>query len=324
MEMVQFFPIAHLYPPLVQLDPIMWDPFRYKLGGRLLNGKGEEFIGESGDASGAYTTPRDTATYKIFREVEEGRGSPHGGVYLDFRMIDSGALKAGFGPVIDILARQGIDLTRDMVEVSPMAHFMLGGIVVDTAMQTGVEGLLACGEAIAGMHGANRLSGNAITEALVTGRIAGETAAVRRGLPRAAIEASIAHQWSALQAFWHPRAVTRDEASIDEFKARLQRAMWTGAGPLRTGEKLEGTLRGIRAIVAESADVALAPRPEFALNLQEKVELRSMLAVAEAIVTAALARRESRGAHIRLDFPEQDDVATPLSLTRAGAEWSLA
>ena len=324
MEMVQFFPIAHLYPPLVQLDPIMWDPFRYKLGGRLLNGRGEEFLDESGDASGAYTTPRDTATYKIFHEVEAGRGSPHGGVYLDFRMIGSDALKAGFGPAIDILARQGIDLTRDMVEVSPMAHFMLGGILVDTAMQTRVEGLLACGEAIAGMHGANRLSGNAITEALVSGRIAGETAGARRRLPRAPIEEPLAHEWAALRAFWHPRAVTRDEASIDAFKARLQRTMWAGAGPLRTGEKLEQTLREIREIDAESADVALAPCAAFALNLQEKVELRIMLALAEAIVVAALARRESRGAHIRLDFPEQDDIAVARFLTRAGAGWSLA
>ncbi|MGA2393978.1 MAG: FAD-binding protein [Candidatus Lustribacter sp.] len=324
MEMVQFFPIAHLYPPLVQLDPIMWDPFRYKLGGRLLNGRGDEFLDESGDASGAYTTPRDTATYKIFHEVEAGRGSPHGGVYLDFRMIEPGALKAGFGPVIDILARQGIDLTRDMVEVSPMAHFMLGGIVVDTAMRTGVEGLLACGEAIGGMHGANRLSGNAITEALVSGRIAGETAGARRGLPRAPIADALAQEWAALEAFWHPRAVKRDEASIDAFKARLQQTMWAGAGPLRTAETLARTLRDIRAIDAESADVALAPQAAFALNLQEKAELRIMLAVAEAIVIAAIARRESRGAHIRLDFPEQDEVATPLRLTRDGAGWSLA
>jgi succinate dehydrogenase/fumarate reductase flavoprotein subunit len=239
-------------------------------------------------------------------------------------MIAPDALKAGFGPVIDILARQGIDLTHDMVEVSPMAHFMLGGIVVDTTMRTGVEGLLACGEAIGGMHGANRLSGNAITEALVTGRIAGETAAARRGLPRAPIGDSLAHEWSALQAFWHPRAVTRDEASIDAFKARLQRTMWAGAGPLRTGETLDRTLRDIREIAAESTDVALAPATAFALNLQEKAELRIMLAVAEAIVIAAIARRESRGAHIRLDFPEQDDVAVPLFLTRAGAGWALA
>jgi succinate dehydrogenase/fumarate reductase flavoprotein subunit len=323
MEMVQFFPIAHLYPPLVQLDPIMWDPFRYKLGGRLLNGQGEEFLGESGDASGAYTTPRDTATYKIFREVEEGRGSPHGGAYLDFRMVPADRLRAGFGPVIDILARQGIDLTRDMVEVSPMAHFMLGGIAVNADMETGVDGLLACGEAIAGMHGANRLSGNAITEALVTGRIAGETAVARRDVARAPVDAALAQEWSQLQAFWHPRAVTRDEASIDELKARLQRTMWAGAGPLRTGEKLERTLADVRALIAESADIALAPLEAFALNLQEKVELRFMLAVAESIVLSAIERRESRGAHVRLDFPEQDDVAVARFLERAGDGWSV-
>jgi succinate dehydrogenase / fumarate reductase flavoprotein subunit/fumarate reductase (CoM/CoB) subunit A len=323
MEMVQFFPIAHLYPPLVQLDPIMWDPFRYKLGGRLLNGNGEEFLGESGDASGAYTTPRDTATYKIFREVEAGRGSPHGGAYLDFRMIGADALKAGFGPVIDILARQGIDLTRDMVEVSPMAHFMLGGIAVDAAMQTGVDGLLACGEAIAGMHGANRLSGNAITEALVTGRIAGETAAARNAVARTPVEAALAEEWSQLQALWHPRAVTRDDASVDAFKARLQQTMWENAGPLRTGAKLERALADIRALAAESEGLALAPVEAFALNLQERVELRIMLAVAESIVLPAIERRESRGAHVRLDFPEQDEVAVAHFLTRGGERWSM-
>jgi succinate dehydrogenase/fumarate reductase flavoprotein subunit len=323
MEMVQFFPIAHLYPPLVQLDPIMWDPFRYKLGGRLLNGKGDEFLGESGDASGAYTTPRDTATYKIFREVEEGRGSPHGGAYLDFRMVGADALKAGFGPVIDILARQGIDLTRDMVEVSPTAHFMLGGIAVDSAMNTGVEGLLACGEAMAGMHGANRLSGNAITEALVTGRIAGETAAARGTIAGTPIDAALAQEWRELQTFWHPRAVTRDEMPIGALKVRLQQTMWDNAGPLRTGEKLTRALADVRALAAESADVALAPVEAFALNLQEKVELRMMLAVAESIVLPAIERRESRGAHVRLDFPEQDDVANALFLARSGSGWSV-
>jgi succinate dehydrogenase / fumarate reductase flavoprotein subunit/fumarate reductase (CoM/CoB) subunit A len=322
MEMVQFFPIAHLYPPLVQLDPIMWDPFRYKLGGRLLNGKGEEFLDESGASEGAYTTPRDTATYAIFREVEEGRGSPHGGAYLDFRMIPKAALEAGFGPVIDILARQGIDLTRDMVEVSPMAHFMLGGIVVDPAMRTGVEGLLACGEAIGGMHGANRLSGNAITEALVTGRIAGETAAAGRG-PAPAVDAALAAEWDALRAFWHPREVTRDEIAVDAVKARLQRTMWDDAGPLRTGPQLERALAAIGALRDESLGGALAPQPVFALALQEKIELRFMLAVAESIVLPAIARRESRGAHVRLDFPESDRETVALFLDRRDDAWTM-
>jgi succinate dehydrogenase / fumarate reductase flavoprotein subunit/fumarate reductase (CoM/CoB) subunit A len=322
MEMVQFFPIAHLYPPLVQLDPIMWDPFRYKLGGRLLNGKGEEFLDESGASEGAYTTPRDTATSAIFREVEAGRGSPHGGAYLDFRMVPKAALEAGFGPVIDILARQGVDLTRDMVEVSPMAHFMLGGIVVDPAMQTGVEGLLACGEAIGGMHGANRLSGNAITEALVTGRIAGETAARDRG-PAPSVDAALAAEWEALHAFWHPRAVTRDEIAVDAVKSRLQRVMWDDAGPLRTGPQLERALAEIAALREESLAGALAPQPVFALNLQEKVELRIMLAVAESIVLPALARRESRGAHMRLDFPESDRETVARFLERRDDAWTM-
>ncbi len=322
MEMVQFFPIAHLYPPLVQLDPIMWDPFRYKLGGRLLNGEGAEFLDESGDAAGAYTTPRDTATAAIFREVEAGRGSPHGGAYLDFRMVPRDALEAGFGPVIDILARQGVDLTRDLVEVAPMAHFMLGGIVVDPAMRTGVEGLLACGEAIGGMHGANRLSGNAITEALVTGRIAGETAARDLGAVPS-IDAALRAEWDALRAFWHPRAVERDEPSIGALKARLQHAMWEGAGPLRRGERLLAAADAIDAIARESADLALAPQSAFALTLQEKIELRAMLAVAEAIVKPALARRESRGAHARLDHPDTDAEAVAYVLARENDAWIM-
>jgi succinate dehydrogenase/fumarate reductase flavoprotein subunit len=323
MEMVQFFPIAHLYPPLVQLDPIMWDPFRYKLGGRLLNGNGENFLGETGEGAGTYTSPRDSATYKIFREVEEGRGSPHGGAYLDFRMVPPEDLKKGFGPVIDILAKQGVDLSRDMVEVAPMAHFMLGGIAVDAAMQTGVDGLLACGEAIAGMHGANRLSGNAITEALVTGRIAGESALSRNGAPRAPVDAALDAEWKELRHFWHPRKVARDEKPIEEIKKRLQKTMWENAGPLRTGEKLERALADVRALTAESADIALAPMDVFALNLQEKVELRIMLAVAESIVLPAVERRESRGAHVRLDAQQTDDVAVARSLTRSGDAWTM-
>ena len=145
MEMVQFFPIAHLYPPLVGIDPIMWDPFRYKLGGRLLNGDEEEFMHRyNGEVAGKYTAARDQTTLAIFREVEAGRGTPHGGAYLDFRMVPEDKLREAFGPVIEILRNQGVDLTRDMVEVAPMAHFMLGGVRVDEAMRSRVPGLLAC------------------------------------------------------------------------------------------------------------------------------------------------------------------------------------
>ena len=147
MEFVQFFPIGHLAPRLVGMDPIMWDPFRYKLGGRLLNGRMEEFTSRYGsDEDGKYVLPRDLATYAIFKEVEAGRGSPHGGAYLSFEHCSAAALRAAFGPVIDRLAANSIDLTRMPVEVAPIAHYHMGGIAVDARMETAIPGLLAAGD----------------------------------------------------------------------------------------------------------------------------------------------------------------------------------
>jgi len=180
MEFVQFFPIGHLAPRLVGMDPIMWDPFRYKLGGRLLDGAGEEFLALYGsDETDAYTTPRDIATHAIVSEVAAGRGSPHGGAFLSFEHIPASDLRAAFGPVIERLAKNGIDLARAPVEVSPIAHYHMGGIAVDERMASSVPGLFAAGEVVGGANGANRLSGNAITEALVFGARAGRFAAMK-------------------------------------------------------------------------------------------------------------------------------------------------
>src|SRR4029434_2846900 len=178
MEFVQFFPIGHLAPRLVGMDPIMWDPFRYKLGGKLLNGQFDEFIARYGStAFGKYNAPRDMAAYAILKEVEGGRGTPHGGAYLDFRHIAESQLRTAFGPVIDRLLGNGIDLTKMPVEVGPMAHYHMGGVRVHVNMQSRIAGLYAAGEAVGGANGANRLSGNAITEALVFSERAGSASA---------------------------------------------------------------------------------------------------------------------------------------------------
>src|SRR4051812_28397726 len=178
MEFVQFFPIGHLAPRLIGMDPIMWDPFRYKLGGRLLNNQGEKFAGRYGtEEDGAYVQTRDVATYGILKEIEAGRGSPHGGGYLSFEHCSETELRDAFGPVIDRLRANRIDLTTMPVEVAPIAHYHMGGIVVNGEMRTDLPGLFAAGEAVGGSNGANRLSGNAVTEALVFGRHAGQRAA---------------------------------------------------------------------------------------------------------------------------------------------------
>ena len=151
MEFVQFFPIGHLAPRMIGMDPIMWDPFRYKLGGRLLNADGEEFADRYGQTeSGNYVLTRDVATYAIFKEVEEGRGSPAGGAYLSFTHVPEAQLRKAFGPVIDRLAKNGIDLTKMPIEVAPIAHYHMGGVRVDASMETRVANLFAAGEAVGG------------------------------------------------------------------------------------------------------------------------------------------------------------------------------
>ena len=306
MEFVQFFPIGHLSPRLVGMDPIMWDPFRYKLGGKLLNGHFEEFVDRYGGADfGKYTATRDVASYAILKEVEAGRGSPHGGAYLDFRHIAERELRAAFGPVIDRLLKNGIDLNKMPVEVGPMAHYHMGGIRVSTNMESRIKGLYAAGEAVGGANGANRLSGNAITEAFVFGERAGSSAA------RAVQQTSIAWNQIAVDAHAEPiRELTsrrsKNGVSPAACQTELQNLMWKMVGPFRTGDKLAAALERIKAIRRELPDLSIGSEEPFNLDIQDWLELRAMLATAEMVVTAALARTESRGAHQREDFPDSN------------------
>ncbi|MGH8245295.1 MAG: FAD-binding protein, partial [Gammaproteobacteria bacterium] len=242
MEFVQFFPIGHLAPRLVGMDPIMWDPFRYKLGGKLLNGRFEEFVDRYGGTdSGRYTATRDLASYSILKEVEAGRGTPHGGAYLDFRHIPATDLRAAFGPVIDRLLANGIDLTKMPVEVGPMAHYHMGGVRVDVNMETRIKGLYAAGEAVGGANGANRLSGNAVTEALVFGERAGRAAAEEARGASAMWKPALAN--SALEQMRLLRDRHSQGASTPAAcQLELQKLMWEKAGPFRTGDKLAAAL----------------------------------------------------------------------------------
>jgi succinate dehydrogenase/fumarate reductase flavoprotein subunit len=304
MEFVQFFPIGHLAPRLVGMDPIMWDPFRYKLGGRLLNGDMEEFVERYGaEDRGRYTVTRDLATYAITREVEAGRGSPAGGAYLSFTHVPERELRGAFGPVIDRLLENGIDLRAAPVEVAPIAHYHMGGIRVDEHMRSNVPGLLAAGEAVGGASGANRLSGNAITEALVFGEIAGREAAALAARRPARFSRDAAA--SPLARVAGPAGGNGETAIA--LLGELRSLMWRDVGPFRTEAGLERALARIETMRSRDLERVPAPRPSpFAQELADWHELRAGLDVARAVTVAALARRESRGAHQRDDLPELD------------------
>ena len=302
MEFVQFFPIGHLAPRLIGMDPIMWDPFRYKLGGRLLNNRMEEFTQHYGVAEdGKYVITRDVGSYAILKEVEAGRGSPHGGVYLSFQHCSERALRESFGPVIDRLAANGIDLTKMPIEVAPIAHYHMGGIVTDAQMQTDLPGLFAAGEAVGGANGANRLSGNAITEALVFGRRAGRSAAdyVRRSStsPDPADGASKAIALIAADAS------TRD-FNTAEMLQTLQKTMQDNVGALRSEAKIVVALDIIRRLTEELGNTPPGDGNRFDMRRIEWFDLRNMLLVARVVAEAALARTETRGAQQREDYPQ--------------------
>ena len=315
MEFPQFFPIGHLAPRLVGMDPIMWDPFRYKLGGRLLNAAGEEFVHRyGGEDEGRYVTTRDIISYAITKEAEAGRGTEGGGVFLSFEHVGENELREAFGPVIDRLAANGIDLTRRPIEVSPIAHYHMGGVRVDETMETCVPGLYAAGEAVGGASGANRLSGNAIPEALVFGETAGRHAA--RSAGKAGRGA-----WSREAARPHLEILAANDgdrrpaaggtghnagAALGELRAELAGLMWDDVGVLRTGAGLSSALARIRALEARLESIPVPGEGPYDLARQDWFDLRGGLMTAESIALAALRRTESRGAHQREDHPETD------------------
>jgi succinate dehydrogenase / fumarate reductase flavoprotein subunit len=308
MEFVQFFPIGHLAPRLVGMDPIMWDPFRYKLGGKLLNAEMREFEGDYATrdtrSDGRYVLTRDLATYAITKEVEAGRGTPAGGAYLSFQHVPPEEIRRAFGPVVDRLAANGIDLAHQPIEVAPIAHYHMGGIRVDDVLETDIAGLFACGEAIGGANGANRLSGNAITESFVFGARAGHHAARRakqRPMPSAdATGGAIDFLRSAER---------RDAPNVAAGIVALQSLMADYVGPFRTEDKLRIAIDRLAEMRRDLGDRPLiSSSGGFDPVLIDWLDLRNMLLVAQSVALPALARTESRGAHQREDHLGLDEA----------------
>jgi succinate dehydrogenase / fumarate reductase flavoprotein subunit len=303
---------------LVGMDPIMWDPFRYKLGGRLLNGHREPFEESYAKTSerndGTYKLTRDLATYAITKEVEAGRGTASGGAYLSFRHVPEAELRRAFGPVIDRLAANGIDLTTQDVEVAPIAHYHMGGVRVSPNMQTNVTGLYTCGEAIGGSNGANRLSGNAISEAFVFGAMAGYSAA------KAAKSQSSRTAWSEQAAtdtvdlMLRPRR--KGGPNVAKAVVDLQTLMSAQVGPFRTQAGLDDAIIKLEQMSLELGETPQGSGKGFDPVLLDWLDMRNMLVVARSVATAAAARTESRGAQQREDHPGLDANWTVNQLIR--------
>ncbi len=309
MEMIQFHPTGLVIPGSLMTGALLEEGLR-GAGGTLTNGRGERFMARYDPARMERST-RDLVSRASFLEVGEGRGTPNGGVWIDVSHLGAEVVEKNFRGMVSRCRDFGRDLARGPVEVGPTAHFMMGGVVVDPDCRTAVEGLFAAGEDTGGVHGANRLGGNGVAESTVFGGIAGDVmAAFVAGRPPARPSARALA--AAAGRCTSPRG-RGDAAEVYAIQRELRDLMWERAGLVRDADGLAAAAAGLERL-GERLAVAGVPG-DGALNTawQDWLNLDSQLTAARLIVASALARRESRGAHWRRDFPAPS-AAAPVSV----------
>jgi succinate dehydrogenase / fumarate reductase, flavoprotein subunit len=305
MEFVQFHPTGMVWPPGVQ-GILVTEAVRGE-GGVLRNKDGERFM-ERYDPKKLELSTRDVVARSIYTEVREGRGTEHGGAFLDISHKPAEYVKRKLPSMYhQFLELADVDITKGPMEVGPTCHYMMGGIRVDAeTAQTSIPGLFAAGEAAVGLHGANRLGGNSLSDLLVFGRRAGLAAAehAKRSemLPIDSQQIEEAAQ-QMLAPFERP-----DGDSPYVIHDDLQSAMQSLVGIFRDEEDLRRALSQLEQLNARAARVRVEGSRLFNPGWHLAWDLYSMLIVAEAVTRSALTRRESRGAHSRIDYPGLDDA----------------
>ena len=330
MEFLQFHPTGMVWPPSVR-GILVTESVRGE-GGILTNNKGERFMfkyipdvfkdkyaDNEAEADRWYTDqdnnrrppellPRDEVARAINSEVKAGRGTEHGGVFLDVsKRLSAEVIKKRLPSMWhQFYELAGVDITKEPMEVGPTCHYVMGGVEVepDTAAAVGVPGLYAAGEVAGGMHGSNRLGGNSLSDLLVFGRRAGMGAAayVKQTTAVPVSEATIAAAAARIEA---PFARTGGENSY-ALHAELQEVTHNLVGIIRTGSELKEAIEKIADIRKRSANVAVTGGRKFNPGFHLAFDLDNMLLVAESTAKSAIGREESRGGHTRDDFPSMD------------------
>jgi succinate dehydrogenase / fumarate reductase flavoprotein subunit len=306
MEFVQFHPTGMVWPPSVK-GLLVTEAVRGE-GGLLTNRNGERFM-EKYDPERMELSTRDVVARSIYIEVQEGRGTPHGGAFLDISHRGAEYVKKKLPSMYhQFMEFAEIDITKEPMEVFPTTHYMMGGVRVD-ADTTGstVPGLFAAGEVAGGMHGANRLGGNSLSDLLVFGRRAGLGAAqYANELRDNTLKIDDVDLEKAAHEMLLPFENPEGENPYTVHQA-LQEAMGTYIGVFRTREKIADGLEEIQVLKDRASQLRIEGSRMFNPGWHLCKDLKSMLIVSEAIAKSALQREESRGAHSRVDFPKYDN-----------------
>lgn len=313
MEMVQFHPTGVLAGPGTRMSGTIIEEGLRGAGGYLLGGDGQRFMQKYDPRLERAT--RDIVSRSMQREILAGNVNEQGGLWIEMGHLGPDRVRREFRGMVERCADMGFDLAAGRVPVVPTAHYMMGGVVFRADGSTALPGLFAAGEDTGGVHGANRLGGNGVANSTVFGGIAGDTMGL--WVPReGSFEEPDPAALEVAAAFVHA-PFARAPRNLSPIRDALLDLMWDKAGILRDGKGLADCAAGLDALEAETDAAGVDGRDRaFNLTWHDWLNLKSQLLISRAIVAAAQAREESRGAHWREDFPQTDDDAAGLAATR--------
>lgn len=297
MEEVQFHPTG-MVAPESKKGVLVTEAVRGE-GGILLNKNKERFMKKYSPEKMELST-RDVVARSIYTEIIEGRGTENGGVYLDISHLDADVIEEKLETMVLQFKDVDVDITKEPMEVAPTAHHFMGGVKINEKCESSIANLYAAGEASGGVHGANRLGGNALADTQVFGKIAGENAA------KAAKTVDFEENPEMFKAEEDRITGLIKDGSVkpQELKKRIKQLMWEKVSIIRNEKNLNEALKELMEMEKSLNELKVEDKKQYNTDLQTALEVINMIQIATLVVKSAILRRESRGAHFREDYPE--------------------
>jgi succinate dehydrogenase / fumarate reductase flavoprotein subunit/fumarate reductase flavoprotein subunit len=317
MEMMQFHPTGLIAGKAIITGTVLEEGLR-GAGGHLLNGQGERFM-KRYDLAKMERSTRDMVSRSSFIEIRAGRGVSEGGVHLDVRHLGKDFLLQSSPGMYQRCLAVGYDMAKDLIPVTPTAHFQMGGVKINTRCRTDLAGLFAAGEDSGGVHGANRLGGNGVAESMVFGAVAGDAVAdYVAGANR------VRPDGDRLRALLAPYEKTKEgRGDAFQLRHRVGAMAWDHLGLIRSADSLAKAQAALDAAESELSRLPIPSTRGHNPAFHEALNIRNLIVVARMIHAAASLRTESRGSHYREDFPKPDDGWLKNTFLRCGPDGRL-
>ena len=300
MEQIQFHPTG-MVAPESKKGVLVTEAVRAE-GGKLINSEGERFMSKYAPEKMELAT-RDVVARSIYQEIIEGRGSENGGVYLDISHLDDDYIDEKLETMVLQFDNVGVDIKHEPIEVAPTAHHFMGGVKINPDASTSLKNLYGAGEVCGGVHGANRLGGNALADTQVFGKIAGVSASqAAKSTELKTNDGQVKEEASRIESL-----IKKGSIKPQEFKNRIKKLMWEKVAIVREEKTLNDAHKELLDMQKDLENLDVSDKTQYNTDLVTALEVINMVEICILSVKSAILRRESRGAHYRSDFPETND-----------------